>query len=97
MIKKMGLDWRWVTIAEQIGFDTFLETWTLISKMFASDRECLRVPIPHIRRLLRFQRNILIRRLHDEGRNKHQIRDAVAKNYGENISIRTVRSVIYER
>jgi len=93
-LKKMGIDWRWIAIAERIGFDAFIEVWTLISDLFDDERSYVRASIPHVKKLIRFQRDILIRQLHADGLTVHDIRLAVQKTYSLSISHRTIRDVI---
>jgi len=94
-LKKMGLNWRWIRIAERIGFDTFIQTWALISEMFDNSNSCIRPPIPHVQKLLRFQRNILIHRLHAQGCSVRHIHETVRHAYGVSMSHRSIRDVIY--
>lgn len=94
-LKKMGLDWRWIRIAERVGFDTFLQTWVLISDMFEDDRAYVRASIPHVKKLLRFQRNILIRRMHANGSDIRTIQAAIQKTYSTSMSLRAIRDVLH--
>jgi len=94
-LKKMGLDWRWITIAERIGFDSFVETWALISDLFEDDRSYVRASIPHVKKLIRFQRDMLIRQLHADGLKVHAIHNAIQETYHISVSPRTIRDVIY--
>jgi len=94
-LKKMGMDWRWIRIAQQIGFDAFIQTWALISDMFEDDRPYVRASIPHVKKLIRYQRNILIRRLHASGHNVRHIQDVIEKTYMISMSRRAIRDVLH--
>jgi len=94
-LKKIGMDWRWITIAEQIGFESFIKTWSLISDLFEDDRSYVRASIPHVKKLIRFQRDMLIRQLHADGLKVPAIHLAIQRTYSVSISHRTIRGVIY--
>ena len=93
-LKKMGLDWKWIKIAENIGFDAFLNMWTLMSDLFDDDRSCIRASIPHVKKLIRFQRNMLIQNLHAQGKDIQAIGDEVQNTYDITMPHSTIRDVI---
>jgi len=94
-LKKMGMDWRWIRIAQQIGFDAFIQTWALISDLFEDERPYVRASIPHVKKLIRYQRNILIRRLDASGHNVRHIQDVIKKTYMISMSHRAIRDVLH--
>jgi len=93
-LKKMGLDWRWMKIAENMGFDSFIQMWTLMSELFDDERSCVRSSIPHVKKLIRFQRNMLIHNLHAKGHDLQQIHDTVEVVYKISMRIDTIRAVL---
>jgi len=93
-LKKMGLDWKWIRIAESMGFDSFLQMWTMMSELFDNDRSCIRASIPHVKKLIRFQRNMVINELHSQGHDIQYIHDEIQTIYGISMQLNTIKAVL---
>jgi len=92
-LREMGLSQRWLEVAETIGIEAFLKMWAILDRdnlQSPSERECVRVWIPQMRRYFRFQRNKLIHALSSDGVSKYEIQKIIASELGERISIRHI-------
>ncbi len=62
-----GLSWKWISIAEAIGYDDFLMMWQLVSILFAdadsSKTSTIRIWMPTYEKMKRLQRDKLIKEL----------------------------------
>ena len=63
-LKKAGVSWKWITLAETIGYDDFVVVWRMLTSLFEKpDDYMVRMVIPHAKKLERIQRNLFIQTL----------------------------------
>lgn len=100
-LRRAGLSWRLVAIADAVGYETFVELWQMLSLLYeSSDLErtsCVRIVIPHIRKLEKIQRNNYIYALHEQGLNAREIRELLRRKTGITISCRQICRLINRR
>jgi len=92
-LREMGLSHRWIEVAEAIGVEAFLRMWSILDRdnlRSPSERECIRVWIPQMRRYFRYQRNKLIQSLTCDQVPKIEIQRIIKAELGEHISIRHI-------
>jgi len=93
----MGLPQIWISIAELIGFDSFIEVWAMMDSQvygeFADNAFSIRVRVPMFRKYQRYQRDEFIRTLTapPHNLNFNQILKRVRDDLGIKISINTVK------
>jgi len=97
-LRSGGLSWRWLTIAETIGYDSFVVMWRMASELFMdSDIErtsTIRIVIPHARKLERIQRDRLIVSLASEGLDVADIQNELKKRIQWNLGRRQIARII---
>lgn len=90
----MGLRHTWVMVADNIGFDAFIQVWQTLS----ANEELLdgrnRITIPSLLTYIRFQRNNLIRSLAATGAGAGAICESLKRDHGMDVEISAVRWVL---
>jgi len=93
-----GLSWRWVAIADAIGYDAFVCMWRLTTQLFeGSDMDrtgMVRVLIPNCRSLDRMQRNKLIFALNEEGLSCREIHNEIHSRIGCSITTKHIKRIL---
>lgn len=94
-LRRIGLQSVWLDVAEEIGVDAFMRIWRIIDAApeCAYNDTALRVPIRMYRVFLRFQRNQYIRELSGAGLSFSAIKRRVARQLGEQVSIRHIKRI----
>lgn len=96
-LREHGVSWRWIAIAEAIGYDNFVIMWRMATALFAdSDRErpsMVRILMPHVRKLDRIQRDSMISTLKDHC-DPDEIRDELERTMSIMLSRRQVCRII---
>jgi hypothetical protein len=94
-LRRIGLQSVWLDVAEEIGVDAFMRIWRIIDAApeCAYNDTALRVPIRMYRVFLRFQRNQYIRELAGSGLSFSAIKRRVARQLGEQVSIRHIKRI----
>lgn len=99
----MGLDYRWLVVAERVGVHNFLIMWRTLEESQPGQpgggRESVRVRIPSLTRLRRRLRNRWIRELATAGHPLYEIRRIVADpgqagELCERLSVRHISRII---
>ena len=95
-LRRAGLSWRWVSIAEEIGYESFVVLWQMASHLFAySDPErpsSVRMLMPHVGMLDRIQRNKVILSMREE--DPKEIQRYLKDVAGVTISVKQIRRII---
>ena len=78
-LRAMGLTRAWRNVAQAVGFEAFLTTWRILASDDSVRDDRSRVFVPCFGTFLRFQRNLLIRTMLDEGHKPNQINEALHK------------------
>lgn len=86
----MGMPEVWLKVAHSIGFDGFLLVWRILDaeESIRSDSDsAIEIRLRRFRSFERYQRNRLIESLVDEGLSDTVIRERVAVELGEELSL----------
>lgn len=91
-LRTMGLQARWIRIAEAIGVDAFLAMWRILDAdpSVRTDKGDLEVTLRPYSSYLRFQRNRYIESLVGQGLGPREIQEAVKRELCEVISLRHI-------
>lgn len=85
-LRRVGIGRAWLRVAQAIGFEAFLAAWQVL----ASDESILddrsRVLVPSPTRYSRYQRNLLIRQLHEQGLDPRAIVQNIRRTLNEQIT-----------
>lgn len=95
-LEKIGLPGPWLRLARQIGFDTFLDVWRMISDDEATRHDGGR-RMPKLRDFsayLRYQRNQYVRSLAAAGVEPVAVQKLVRKNLREQLSIPHIQGLM---
>jgi hypothetical protein len=94
-LSEMGLQRSWLTVAEQIGVDAFLQVWRILDSDRSNETTDGRrlVPMRSYSSYERYQRNRYIESLARMGLNDQQIRDALEQRIGEKVTKRHICSI----
>jgi hypothetical protein len=94
-LSEMGLQRIWLTVAEQIGVDAFLQAWRILDSDRSNETADGRrlVPMRSYSSYERYQRNRYIESLARMGLNDQQIRDALEQRIGEKVTKRHICSI----
>lgn len=100
-LEKVGLPRLWLSMAERVGFDAFLDVWRMLSADRSRERDEGGLRMPKLRDFdsyLRYQRNRYIEALARQGMEPADIRKMVERNLGEHLDDshveRLVRSAV---
>jgi len=92
-LRKDGLSWKWVIIADAIGYDDFVVMWRLATSLFETpDGYMIRMHLPHSKKLERIQRNLLIKTLSEHSTPKEI--PGIMEEYGMPISLPQVYRIL---
>lgn len=97
MLHKIGMHLRWITLAQRIGMDAFLEMWRAVDEDETRTGTSILISIPRLSRFTRFQRNQFIMALACDGFDHEAIRRQVWQVLHEEISLRHIARVIENR
>lgn len=100
-LKEMGIGEKWLHIAERIGFDNFIEVWTILDADNIRDLnmsyERVRFCIPTFKRYLRYRRNCYISILVAENNvDSKYIQKQISENLGEDLSLTHIKRLMIE-
>lgn len=97
-LAQIGLDARWLRIADVVGVDQFLEVWQILDEenidLPPGEREPTRIRVPLFAGWMRLQRNKLVQALADEGRRPPEIRRIIRRTLCESLSERHITRII---
>jgi len=77
---------EWIQFAEIVGYESFMVLWMKFGE--ENNSKCLYVPT--LSKYVRYQRNLLILKLFDEGYRSNQIKKHIKRELCEDISIRHI-------
>lgn len=94
-LRRIGLPPVWLSVADAIGADAFLEMWRILdAKGKVTDGgSMIEAKLRPYRSYLRFQRNSYIKALKALGMNPQQIRKALEKQMSERLSITRITHI----
>lgn len=95
-LREFGLAHVWLSVAEAIGFETWLRVWEVLAVDESVVEDRRRAYVPPLDSFLRYQRNALIRQMATEGRSVHEIREALRRLLSENLSMRNLHRLVRE-
>jgi hypothetical protein len=90
----MALPRVWLRVAETIGYEPFMHLWRVLCSDESVQNDRQRVRVPLFSKYTRFQRNQVIRRLHEEGQSPNAIRRYIARTTGERLCKSAVLTVL---
>ena len=90
----IGLPKLWLTVAEQIGFDSFMVMWQILDGSPSDLDDLNRAYIPKMSRWRRYQRNQFIAALSAEGLQPRDIQARVATDLCETITASHIMRII---
>jgi hypothetical protein len=98
-LREMGLGYKWLQIAETIGFDNFMSIWAILDadNINNSDipSERVRIWVPTFNRYLRYQRNrYILARAADKDANPDDIKKEIRKLLGESLSLAHIKKIM---
>ena len=96
-LKQMALPSVWMSIAELVGFESFISLWKILDENFKPKyhRNCIRVDMPGFSRFERYQRNGYIRRVFTEtGLKAKHLRNVIKNDMGVELSVRQIDRII---
>jgi hypothetical protein len=93
-LRRMSLPRVWLRVAEAIGYETFMDLWRVLCSDESVQNDRQRVRVPLFSKYTRYQRNQVIRRLHEEGQTPNAIRRYIARATGERLCKSTVLTVL---
>lgn len=94
-LREVGLSRAWLTVAEVIGVDAFLDAWKVLDQQAAHINPGQReIYVPLFASYLRFQRNRFILALADHGTSVDEIRRQVRTVLCEDISARHITRIV---
>lgn len=85
-LRRSGVGRVWLTVADAIGYETFLVVWRTLAAQPEVADERHRVYVPRWHSFLRYQRNLLVRAMARAGATPEEIQAAVAREIGEMMS-----------
>ncbi|MTI15218.1 hypothetical protein E1189_19670 [Sansalvadorimonas verongulae] len=95
-LARMGVSRTWQRVAAVIGVEAFLEMWQILDQSHDQEAELnssIRVTVPRYERFLRYQRNLVIRTLANQGSSPAVIQEYLRAEMNIHISLRTVQRV----
>jgi len=93
-LKKMGLNQRWVSLAERLGVEAFLMFWQEMSHQTMNLDDDRRIKVPKYTAFLRYQRDKVIRTLKAEGKSRTEIACYLKANLQTTISLSQITRVL---
>jgi hypothetical protein len=100
-LERVGLPRLWLSVAERVGFDAWMDVWRMLSADRSRERDEGGLRMPKLRDFdsyLRYQRNRYIEALARQGMEPSDIRKMVERNLGEHLDDshveRLVRSAV---
>lgn len=96
----MGLPQVWLDVAHDIGYDAFMRVWRRLdaaSELLSDGESMIEVQLRRYASFQRYQRNRFIEALVDLGMEGPAIRDRVAREIGDNLSLRHIQRIARTR
>jgi len=85
-LRALGLNRTLMAMAERIGFEPFMAVWEVLSSSEQVMENGHRLLVPAYSTYLRYQRNLLIRQLREDGLTPAQIAHEVLVRTGQKIT-----------
>ena len=96
----MGLPQVWLDVARDIGYDAFMRVWRRLdaaTELLSDGESMIEVKLRRYASFQRFQRNRFIEALVDMGLQNPEIRDRVARDIGDNLTLRHIQRIARTR
>ncbi|MBF0453652.1 MAG: hypothetical protein HQL72_02405 [Magnetococcales bacterium] len=95
-LKQLGLNPCWIEIAETVGYEDFLKIWRILDRknLHTGGRENSRITIPLFSRLVRQQRNQVLRTMAAEGATLQELIACSVNQFGMSITWRSVYRIL---
>lgn len=92
-LAEIGLSATWLSVAQLLGYDAFVEMWRQLSSdpALRNDDDQIELRLRPIRALERYQRNRYIATLVQAGIKPSQIHELVRSDLGERLSLRHIK------
>lgn len=96
----MGLPQVWLDVARDIGYEAFMRVWRRLdaaTELLSDSESMIEVKLRRHASFQRFQRNRFIEALVDMGLQASEIRDRVARDIGDNLTLRHIQRIARTR
>ena len=89
-----GLAAHWLRVAAEIGVDSWLRAWQILSEEDSVQDDCGRVHVPSISTYMRYQRNLLIDSMARRGATAEEVQRVLRDRLGYDLTLRYVRQLM---
>lgn len=95
-LRRIGIGRVWLRVAITIGFEAFMSCWQVLASDDAVLDDRSRVLVPSPTRYTRYQRNILIKQLDEQGKAPREIVAEIKRLLGEQINENHVQRLLHK-
>lgn len=95
-LRRIGIGRVWLRVANAIGFEPFMQAWLVLASDDAVLDDRSRVLVPSPTRYTRYQRNILIKQLDEQGKAPREIVGEIKRLLGEQINENHVQRLLHK-
>lgn len=89
-----GLAPHWLRVAAEIGVDSWLRAWQILSEEDSVQDDCGRVHVPSFSTYMRYQRNQLIASMARRQATPEQVRNVLRDRLGYDLTLRYIRQLM---